>query len=135
MHKITHFVLLSTLAVITLAGLSRCARRQEQPQDPAIWKKIALDFKQIDEQGLSGPPDGKTAVNYEFCIPAEAAKWKEVSRIDPSAQKHAQSKGRVQCGPDQWLVIGSTHQPGYKLKLYKLASLPYVSAIQQTFWE
>lgn len=135
MSQILHFMFLSAIAISVAAGFAGCARRQQQPQDPNIWKKISLDFRQIDEQGLSGPPDGKTAVNYEFCIPPEESKWKEVSRIDPSAQKHAQSKGRINCEPGQWLVIGSTHQPEYKLKLYKLAALPYVSAIRQTFWE
>lgn len=135
MDKMTRFMRLIYAAVVLAACFTDCARRSPQPQNPAIWKKIALDFKRIDEQGLSGPPDGKVAVNYEFCIPAEAVKWKEVSRIDPSAQKHEQAKGRVSCGPDQWLVIGSTHQPEYKLKLYKLASLPYVTVIRQAFWE
>jgi hypothetical protein len=93
-----------------------------------------MDFKQLDTAGLAGPPKGKVAVNYEFCIPAEEKNWRQVHKIDPTAQKNP-GKGRVQCKDTQWLIIGSTHQKNYQRVLFQLASLPFVTQIQQTFWE
>lgn len=104
------------------------------PESPDAWKKISLDFKSLDADGLSGGPKAKVEVNYEFCIPRDPKKWKEVRKIDQSARKNA-GKGRLQCKDDQWLVIGSTHQKGYQRVLFQLASLPYVDRIQQVFWE
>ena len=103
-------------------------------EDPDIWKKIHLDFRKLDADGLSGPTGGKVAVNYEFCIPAEKKYWQTVQKIDASASKSG-SKGRIGCHDGQWLVIGSTHQPRYQRVLYELAALPYVERIEETFWE
>jgi hypothetical protein len=112
-----------------------CACKTHQTKEnPAAWKKIRLDFKNLDAEGLSGKQDGKVAVNYEFCIPNDPKKWKEVLRIDPSATRQG-SRGRIGCTEHQWLVIGSTHQKNYQRVLYQLASLPYVERIEQTFWE
>jgi len=107
---------------------------QKPPENPDAWKKIKLDFKQLDEEGLTGPPKGKVAMNYEFCIPAEEKHWRQVRKLDPSAQKNS-GKGRVGCKDAQWLVIGSTHQKNYQRVLFQLASLPYVERIEPVFWE
>lgn len=104
-------------------------------EDPAAWKKIKLDFRSLDAEGLSGKPGGKVALNYEFCIPAEAGMWKQVRKIDSSATLQKGAKGRIGCSEQQWLVIGSTHQKNYQRVLFELASLPYVERIEQTFWE
>ena len=103
-------------------------------ENPDIWKKIRLDFRNLDADGLSGKPDGKVAVNYEFCIPNDPKKWKQVRRVDPSAVRQG-GRGRVGCTENQWLIVGSTHQKNYQRILYELASLPYVERIEQTFWE
>ena len=113
-----------------------CAcKTQSVSESPAVWQKIKLDFKNLDQEGLSGAKDSKVAVNYEFCIPRDPKKWKAVRRIDPSAERHAGSKGRIGCSDQQWLVIGSTHQKNYQRVLYELASLDFVERIEQTFWE
>lgn len=104
-------------------------------EDATVWRKIKLDFRALDAEGLSGKADGKVSLNYEFCIPAEARKWKQVRKIDPSATLQKGAKGRVGCSEQQWLVIGSTHQKNYQRVLYELASLPYVERIEQTYWE
>jgi hypothetical protein len=127
-------VILFTITTTLLIFLFQNCQRKTQPQDPIVWKKIKLDFKSIDNDGLSGPDNGKVAINYEFCIPNEPLYWLEVSKIDPSAQK-TQGKGRVNCSTGTSLVIGTTHQKNYKKILYDLASLKYVKEIQQTFWE
>jgi len=115
--------------------LAACSRPPQTTDDPTIWKKIKIDFNKLDNDGLSGPAGGKVAVNYEFCIPAEARYWQAVQKIDSSAQKHEGSTGRSNCGKSSWLVIGSTHQKNHRRVLYDLAALTYVQKIEQTFWE
>lgn len=109
-------------------------RPQRPLENPAAWKKIKLDFKQLDADGLMGPANGKVAQNYEFCIPTDEKHWKQVRRIDKSAQKNG-GKGRVGCQQNQWLVIGSTNQKNYQRVLFQLASLPFVERIEPVFWE
>lgn len=124
---IAFFFLLFTLQ------LTACMKRN-LPEDPSVWNKIKLDFKNIDEDGLTGPANGKVAVHYEFCIPKDEKLWKKVQKTDSSAEK-SDSRGRVGCTPEQWLVIGSTHQKNWKRVLYDLAAIPEVQRIQQTFFE
>jgi hypothetical protein len=84
---------------------------------------------------LYGPPGGLRALHYEFCIPGEAAPEAQVRQIDPSIQIFKKSRGRIGCGPGEYLCLGSTHQPGFKAVLLKLAGLPYVKRIDQAFFE
>ena len=117
----------------TIMTIAAC-RRPPAPEDPTVWNKVRLNFRRLDADGLAGPPGGKVAVNYEFCIPADAKTLREVQRIDTTARRYP-GKGRVQCTDQEWLVLGSTHQPRYQRVLYELAALPYVREIQETFWE
>lgn len=123
------------LFLFTGVLICTACQRKSPPEDTGVWKKIRLDFRQIDPEGLTGPAGGKVAVNYEFCIPAGNKFWKSVKKIDKTAQKQAGSAGRIGCNKSQWLIIGSTHQPNYLRVLYDLAALPYVEKIEQTFWE
>lgn len=126
---------LPTIALFACWALWTCQRPAAVPDDPTVWKKIKLDFRKIDAEGLTGPPDGKVAVHYEFCIPAAEKNWRAVQKIDPNAVLMKGSAGRVGCMTDRWLVVGNTHQPRYQRVLYELASLPFVEKIQQTFFE
>lgn len=117
------------------APLFSACSEKAKPEDPTVWQKVNIDFKQLDENGLSGPAGGKTAVNYEFCIPALEKNWTEVHKIDKTARLQKGSRGRIGCAPDKWLVIGSTHQANYRRVLYELAALPYIPKIQETFFE
>jgi glucosylceramidase len=99
--------------------------RQPEHQSP----KLTLDLAALDEDGLAGPPAARVAVAYEFCIPAMAAPAAEVQRLDRTARFHQGVRGRVGCGPDQWLVLGSTHQPDWRAVLERLAALDYVARI------
>lgn len=125
----------------SLYGLSVCllccwaCARKAAGEDPKVWQKIDIDFHQLDQDGLSGPPDGKVAVHFEFCIPRDEKKWAAVQKIYPELQRQTGARGRIGCTADQWLVIGSTHQPRYKRGLYELASLPYVAKIATVYWE
>lgn len=125
---------MNRFCLFALLTLLLACKAGKPPENPEAWKKIKLDFKQLDTEGLTGPAKGKVAMNYEFCIPATPKAWKQVQKIDPSAQKNA-GKGRVNCKDGQWLVIGSTHQKNYQRVLFQLASLPYVERIEPVYWE
>jgi hypothetical protein len=96
-------------------------------------RKVTFDLDQIDPTGLSGPPGGQVAVGYEFCIPATPGHLAEVQGIDPGVRAQPGSPGRIGCGPGQVLFLGSTHQPGWRSVLERLAALDYVARIDR-FW-
>jgi hypothetical protein len=96
--------------------------------------KIRFDLSRLDAAGLYGPPDGLRALSYEFCIPDRADTAARVREIDGSVEMH-RSRGRVGCSGGELLCIGSTHQPGYREVLDTLAGLPYVTRIEQAFFE
>lgn len=96
---------------------------------------LAFDLDGIGDDGLVGPPGGRRAVHYELCIPADPAKEREARAVDPSLQVMRGSRGRIGCGPDEWLCVGSTHQPGWRDVLARLAALPYVGRIARTDFE
>ena len=114
-------------------GQSACAQVPVQlPPAPAdaVSTKIHFDLFEFNDDGLYGPPDGLRAAMYEFCIPAGADLAVEVASIDPTVQIYASSPGRIGCGSDEYLCIGSTGQPGFREVLANLAQLEYVSRIQ-----
>jgi heat shock protein HslJ len=94
--------------------------------------KISFELAPIDESGLTGPPDGRVAVAYEFCIPATPAHLAEVQRLDPTVQTQPGSRGRIGCRPgEEVLCIGSTHQPQWRAVIQQLAGLDYVAHIDR----
>jgi len=97
--------------------------------------KLGFDVSELNEHGLIGPPDGKVALSYEFCIPKDQRRVDEVRTIDPSVAIQAGSPGRVGCGPTQVLCIGSTHQPNFREILSRLCELDYVTRIERAFFE
>jgi hypothetical protein len=58
-----------------------------------------------------------------------------VKTIDPTVKFFAQSPGRIGCGKDENLCIGSTHQKDFRKILQRLAELMYVQRIDQSFFE
>ncbi len=99
------------------------------------WQKITFDISKLDESGLYGPPDGKRALSYEFCIPDTVQNRTEVKRIDPTVKFFAQSPGRIGCGETENLCIGSTHQKDFRRILQRLTDLTYVHRIDESFIE
>ncbi len=99
---------------------------------PAV---IAFDLNRLDAAGLQGPPDGRRALDYEFCIPRGQGPREQVAAIDPSARFQPGSRGRIGCGSDQVLVLGNTHQPDHRQILQRLAGLPYVVRIAEALFE
>jgi hypothetical protein len=96
---------------------------------------IRFDLNRLDESGLQGPPDGRRALDYEYCIPGAARYRERVATIDPSARFLPGSRGRIGCRPDQVLVLGNTHQPGFRDVLAALAELPFVERIAECVFE
>jgi hypothetical protein len=96
---------------------------------------IGFDLNRLNASGLQGPPDGLRALDYEFCIPHGPAFRAQVAAIDPSARFHPGSRGRIGCTPDQVLVLGNTHQDGFRAILHALAGLPYVARIAEAVFE
>jgi hypothetical protein len=96
---------------------------------------IGFDLGRLDESGLYGPPDGLRSLDYEFCIPVGTPYRDEVAAIDPSARFMPGGRGRIGCGPGEVLVLGNTHQPGFREVLAALASLPYVARIAEAYFE
>ena len=101
----------------------------------SLRNKITFDLSKLDESGLHGPPEGKRAPSYEFCIPDTRQYRTEVKQINPSINFFAESPGRIGCGKHESLCIGSTHQKDFKGVLQRLAELPYVQRIDECFFE
>jgi hypothetical protein len=115
-------------ATMTLAGEGPVAAVAGGPV-------IGFDLSEIDDRGLIGPEGGKRAVDYELCIPDDETFVAEVRAIDPSLRLMPGSPGRIGCHPGQLLVLGSTHRPGFRSILQRLADLPYVERIERAFFE
>jgi len=132
LHKKSLAVLLTLFLSLYLLSP---ACRAEEPHQVDPMSKITFTLDQLDQDGLSGPPGGKRALHYEFCIPGDPVHVAQVRHIDPTIEMFPNSRGRIGCGPGKYLCIGSTHQPCFKTVLVKLASLPYVKRIDQAFFE
>ena len=114
-----HLQVLFRLAPILAASLSAVGtiHQQSSAQVPVqlplaapgvLSDKIHFDLSAFNEDGLYGPPDGLRSAAYEFCIPARQDLAGEVLSIDPTVQIYPSSPGRIGCGSDEYLCIGST---------------------------
>ena len=97
-----------------------------------MMSKIGFDYSGIDDHGLR---NGEAAVDYEFCIPAEETYLNQVMSIAPQIKMMKNSKGRIGCTGQQWLMINSTHSAEWKKQLYAIAYLDFVERIEETFYE
>jgi hypothetical protein len=87
----------------------------EKAAESAGEGKIKFRLDNIRADGLRGPADGLVAVSYEFCVPADAAVYAEVKRLDPSVQITPGGRGRVGCqAAGQALCLGNTHQADWR---------------------
>jgi hypothetical protein len=97
--------------------------------------KVHLDLSRLNEDGLYGPPNGLRAPSYEFCIPARQDLADDVRAIDRTIEVSQTSRGRIGCTNGQYLCVGSTHQPGFRMVLTRLAQLDYVTRIDPSYAE
>ncbi len=128
----TAVVALATLALFLASSAPSVHGAEPQVSGSGV---IGFELGDLDAEGLIGPPDGKRAVDYEFCIPAGAAFIDEVRGIDPSARFMAGSRGRIGCGPEEVLVLGNTYRSDFAVVLQRLVELPYVERIEQAWYE
>lgn len=126
---------LATRLVRVTPGASCTNMPQDIDSANAYMHKITFDTSTLDEEGLYGPTVGKRALSYEFCIPNTIANRTEVERVDPTVTFFEQSPGRIGCGTNESLCIGSTHQKNFATVLQQLAELPYVQRIDESFFE
>ncbi len=126
---------LALLAGLCLGLLMVVPGYADDGAHPDPLSKITFPLGQLNEVGLIGPPGGWRALDYEFCIPGDAAHVAKVRGIDPTVRIFTHSRGRIGCGPGEYLCVGSTHQPGFRMVLRRLAKLPYVKHIDQAFFE
>lgn len=99
-------------------------------------KKITFDLNDFNNEGYRKRiGEEMSTINYEFCIPASDSIFSYVSSIDKSLGVYKTSKGRSGCSDKEWLCIGSSRQAGFKDTIKKLAGLPYIRKISETFWE
>ena len=65
---------LALLAALCLVlGVMVMPGRADDGANPDPLGKITFSSDQLDQEGLTGPPDGLRALDYEFCIPGDAA--------------------------------------------------------------
>ncbi len=98
-------------------------------------EKLSFDITILDPNGLYGESDGKRALTYEFCIPGRERYKSTVKQIDATLQCMSESPGRIGCDSHELLCIGSTHQPRFREVLRGLTELPYITRIDQSFFE
>lgn len=103
--------------------------------EPTSESKVRFDLNRLRADGLQGPPDGLRALHYEYCIPEQADAIQDVTAIDPTLQIQRGSPGRAGCREGKLLCLGHTHQIDHRAVLERLAALPYVVEIHESFFE
>ena len=113
----------------------RPSKTRTREESAAALAKIKFNIDDIRSDGLRGPDDGLVSVSYEFCVPNDEKTLAEVRRIAPGVQIHAGSKGRIGCGEDQALCVGTTAGPDWRRELLAIAELGYVVEIAECHFE
>jgi len=127
------FLCASLASACTTVDGNPPAQRSQANAD-TITSKIRFNLALVNADGLQGPADGLRALHYEFCTPGQPDAIQAVSAIDPTLEiQHA--RGRVGCRDGTLLCLGTTHQPGFRAVLDKLAALPFVALIQESHFE
>jgi hypothetical protein len=127
--------LLAALAVMLLCITPGDPRADTAASGSSATDKIRFDLSLLNDDGLYGPPDGLRALHYEFCIPAAEPYVEQVQAIDLTVEVMRGPRGRIGCTPEQYLCVGSTHQPGFRDVLTRLAELPFIERIEQAYFE
>ncbi|MEW5894819.1 MAG: hypothetical protein AB1650_03515 [Candidatus Omnitrophota bacterium] len=111
----------------------KCTGRIEMEQCDV--DKITFELNAIDKNGLIGTADGKTSVDYEFCIPYIDQYLKEIQTIDSQIVCYHGSGGRIGCSNSEYLCLGNSGYKNYRDILCKLSTLNYVKRIDRTYRE
>jgi len=121
--------------IVSVSPEGNCTEDVYIFDSPIISKKMTFDPNRLDDNGLLDTGKSKRALAYEFCIPDTAQCKNEVKAIDPTLQLMSGSPGRIGCGKDESLCIGSTHQREFKRILQQLTELNYIKRIDECFFE
>lgn len=108
---------------------------KKRTEEEIALAKIKFSLDNIRPDGLRGPDDGLVTVSYEFCVPKDEVTFAELRKIAPGVEIHAGSKGRIGCGDDQALCIGSTSGANWREVLIGIAKLGYVAEIRECYFE
>ena len=123
------------LLLIALLLMGGCSAITSHQAELNLKNKIGFDLQSLDKDGLYGVSDGKRALSYEFCIPADVDVVRQVMDIDPSLIIYRQTKGRSGCTDKQYLAMGDTFQKDYRTTLQQLVNLKYVTRIVEVYFE
>lgn len=108
---------------------------KKRTEEEVALAKIKFKLDEIRADGLRGPEDGLTTVSYEFCVPEDEVTFAELRKIAPGVTIQPGGKGRIGCGDDQALCIGSTSGANWRETLIGIAKLGYVAEIRECYFE
>ena len=91
---------------------------------PQVMEKIGFDINQFTNDGLQ---NGQ-AIDYRFCVPRANQAVAAVTAIDFSAQVRPEQGG---CGEREVMMVGNSHQDGFKTIVVGLARLPFIKKIER----
>src|SRR5688572_16719104 len=80
------FLILATSCSSTNKSIEIKARERMTSLDQESQNNINMLIEMIEEQSAIKDPGAKRSIPYEFRIPLDSAKKKEVQRIDPAIQ-------------------------------------------------
>src|SRR5690606_12513649 len=125
-----------TIIIVSMSGLWSCksSHNSNYKIDNCHVEKIKFELADIDKRGLIGNENNKTGLDFEFCVPNQPEKIKEVLAIDASL-KQQPIKGRSNCNDQFVLFTGSTYNKDFKDLLCKISQLEYIKEINRTYWE
>lgn len=128
-------VFLGAIALSLIIGVQAAAcpprwESQSAASAHSTERKITFDRSNDAADGTAA-----RSLRYEFCIPAEATYREQVEAIDPSVTFHADSRGRIGCGRNQYLCLGETQGENWRAVVLALARLDFVERIDQSFGE
>ncbi len=118
-HYLALFIMIAGCVAPDKMLLESKARQRIITLDAETQNNITVLLEMIIEQEQLTDPGGKHYVPYEFRIPAEAKKKRQVQRIDPSI--------RFTNRGDTYQCIGEN---ATKEKVYQVIALPYTRHVK-----
>ena len=119
MRYLILFIVLASCATQKASLAESKARDRMNSLDQDTQNNINALLEMIEEQALVITPDEKRYIPYEFRIPLDSTKKKQVIRIDPSVTFTARA--------DMYQCIGEN---ATKEKVFQIIALPYTYKIK-----
>lgn len=112
-------LLVASCAVTNQSLTEKKARERMHSLDQDAQQQINILLEMIDEQSHLTDPASKRYIPYEFRIPVDSVKKKEIHGIDPSIQFTNRT--------DSYQCIGDNAS---KEKIFQIVALPYTYKIR-----